>query len=77
MNEFVRLPGIIIGDGGHAECTVKALKVTNPGGGAVAFTHFTVERVSSVLPPGQYQLTCNGVTEHVRYDGQHWLARGW
>lgn len=71
--EKVTLSGIIAGQGEQASCSVSAIKVTS--GGTFAYAHYSVERVSKALPPGEYQLIVNGETTPVRYDGRHWLAR--
>jgi|HubBroStandDraft_5_1064220.scaffolds.fasta_scaffold313616_2 hypothetical protein len=74
--EPATLSGVIVGQGEQASCTVSAIKVTGPGG-VVAYARHKVERVSKALPAGDYQLTVNGETTHIRYDGEHWLSRGY
>ena len=74
--EKVTLSGVVVGQGEQSTCSVSAIKVT-ASGGDVAYARYSVERVSKALPPGEYQLTVNDETMPVRYDGHHWLARGW
>lgn len=71
---YVYLEGAIIGDGGEATCTVRALEVTLLATGDVAHSQFHVERVSTSLPEGTYDLIVNGVTQRVRHQNGHWLS---
>ena len=72
--EIVRLPGILSGQGHEATCTIEALQVTLPGGGASALARQKVVNVSKTLPEGVYQLSINGgPPTPVRHSNGHWL----
>ena len=58
--------------GQEATCTIEAIKVTIPGGGASALTGKRVVGVSKELPEGVYHLSINGEVSAVRYSNGHW-----
>jgi hypothetical protein len=72
---MVRFPGTLHGQGEEAACTVSAMEVTNPGGGAVAYCRHSVESVSKALPDGDYQLLANGETVPLYFSNGNWLSR--
>jgi hypothetical protein len=70
--EAVSFTGVLRGQGQEATCTVQAIKVTVPGGGAL--TKKRVVSVSKALPEGVYHLSVNGeAPTAVRYSNGHWL----
>jgi hypothetical protein len=72
--EIVRFSGVLRGQGQEATCTIQAIKVTVPGGGASALTKKRVVSVSKTLPEGVYHLSVNGEPPTaVRYRDGHWL----
>jgi len=72
--EIVRLPGILSGQGHEATCTIEAVQVTLPGGGASALARQKIVSVSKTLPEGVYQLSINGgAPSPVRYRDGQWL----
>jgi hypothetical protein len=70
--ENVRFRGVLRGRGQEATCTIEAIKVTIPGGGASALTRKRVVGVSKELPEGVYHLSVNGEVSAVRYSNGHW-----
>jgi hypothetical protein len=74
MRERVSFRGILRGQGHEANCTVWATKVSLPGTSTVAYTHYTIDSVSTPLPEGEYQLSANGEVSTVRYQNGHWLS---
>lgn len=69
----VRFEGMLRGEGREATCVVAATAVSLPGG-PTAFCEYSVESVSTQLPPGRYELLARGETNRLRYDGRSWLA---
>jgi hypothetical protein len=73
--EFVSFLAVLHGQGHEATCTLRALLVTQPGGGAPELTRLTIVDVSKILPDGDYQLTVNsGPPMAVRYSGGQWVS---
>jgi len=69
----VRLEGIVRGEDNEATCVVAATEVSLLGV-PPAYCEFSVESVSKRLPPGRYEVTTNGQTNRLRFDGRYWLA---
>lgn len=72
--ESVTLIGLLRGQGHDVDCTVRAVKVTQPGTGFVAYGQFAITRVSRVLPPGNYELSVNGETRSMLHENGEWVA---
>jgi hypothetical protein len=78
--ETVLLPGVLIGHGYEAECTVRATKVEllGPAGMAmaVAFSRYSICNVSKKIPDGSYKLSVNAEIIPMRLHEGLWFADG-
>jgi hypothetical protein len=73
--EFVSFLAVLRGQGHEATCTLRAILVTEPGGGASELTRLQIVDVSKTLPNGDYQLTVNsGPPMAVRHSDGQWLS---
>jgi hypothetical protein len=70
--ERVSLPGVLLGEGFEATCTVHATKVTLWG--VDAFCRRSIVAVSQPLPEGEYQLSLNGEVTRLRHQNGAWLS---
>jgi hypothetical protein len=74
MHERISFIGLLRGDGGQAECTVSAIKVSLPGTTDYELTQYSIMRVSKPLPEGKYQLSAHGKTIDITHHNGDWLA---
>ena len=72
--EIVTFSGLLRGNGLETPCTVRALKVSLPGGGPPAYARYEIAQVLKSLPEGVYQLFAQGGVSNVRFANGYWLS---
>ncbi|MGA2594901.1 MAG: hypothetical protein ABSH32_33800 [Bryobacteraceae bacterium] len=77
IRELASFPGVLLGEGQEARCTVFATKASLPGApGVFEYVDYDIPNASKVLPNGIYLLVAQGKTITVRYqNGSRRLAR--
>jgi hypothetical protein len=77
LKESVRFIGLLRGAGQEVTCTVKAVELMHPEVTGSNYIDYKIERVSTPLPEGRYQLLVNnGVTFTIDWWNERWWPVG-
>jgi len=72
IRELVRVSGHLRGSDQSAKCTVSATRVTLLGTKLSMHCNIVIERVSELLPEGDYRLVVEGQTVAMRHSKTGW-----